>query len=212
MSAHKEEALDEKRYHFRFGSTCVTGFSQVIHTSSFDSFDAFFAHLQEEWDKLWGQVFSADAAGDRGHREGRGRMLRQCSWLSRGLGALVRVAAVAPLWAGRQWCRCAAACVVALLSRPPTPHTSMLPAVLPAALPYLQPQVEGFPMPAALRMSQLLLAITEGLLLQWLMQQTWRGWTSAVRGLCSLAGVSGTLQQVRAGQLMGSAATAAPAP
>lgn len=88
MSAHKEGALDEKRYHFRFGSTCVTGFSQVIHTSSFDSFDAFFAHLQEEWDKLWGQVFSADAAGaaqDGGHREGRGRMLRQYG-LSRGLG------------------------------------------------------------------------------------------------------------------------------
>lgn len=71
MSAHKEGALDEKRHHFRFGSTLVTGFSQVIHTSSFDSFDAFFAHLQEEWDKLWGQVFSADAAGDGGHREGR---------------------------------------------------------------------------------------------------------------------------------------------
>lgn len=126
MSAHKEEALDEKRYHFRFGSTCVTGFSTVIHTSSFDSFDAFFTHLQGEWDKLWGEVFSADAA----------------------------------------------------------------------ALPYLQPQVEGFPMPASLRASQLLLAIAEGLLLQWLMQQTWRGWTSVVRGLCGLAGVTGTLQQV----------------
>lgn len=102
-------------------------------------------------------------------------------------------------------------CDVAPLS-PLTPHFPilLLPVLLPAALPYLQPQVEGFPMPARLRTSQLLLAITEGLLLQWLMQQTWRGWTSAVRGLCSLAGVSGTLQQVQAGLLMGSPSAPAP--
>jgi hypothetical protein len=39
MSGHKEQALDEKRYHFRLGATCVTGFSEVIHISSLDSFD-----------------------------------------------------------------------------------------------------------------------------------------------------------------------------
>jgi hypothetical protein len=63
MTAHKEQALDEKRLHVRFGATCVTGFSQVIHTSGFDSFDSFFAHLQDTWDKLWLEVFSANPAG-----------------------------------------------------------------------------------------------------------------------------------------------------
>jgi hypothetical protein len=63
MSAHKEQALDESRYHFRFGSTCVTGFGDAIHTSRFDTFDDFFAHLQQAWDKLWLEVFSAEPAG-----------------------------------------------------------------------------------------------------------------------------------------------------
>lgn len=63
MSAHKEQALDESRYHFRFGSTCVTGFGEAIHTSSFDTFDDFFDHLQQAWDKLWLEVFSAEPAG-----------------------------------------------------------------------------------------------------------------------------------------------------
>lgn len=63
MSAHKEQALDEKRYHFRFGATCVTGFSEAIHTSSYDNFEDFFVDLQTAWDKLWLQVFSADPAG-----------------------------------------------------------------------------------------------------------------------------------------------------
>jgi hypothetical protein len=70
MSAHKEHAMDEKRCHFRFGSTCVTGFSEPIQTSSFDSFDDFFAHLQTAWDKLWLQVFSADPAGQAGGKQG----------------------------------------------------------------------------------------------------------------------------------------------
>lgn len=55
--------MDEKRYHVRFGATCVTGFSQVIHTASFEDFGAFLAHLQGVWDQLWVEVFSADAAG-----------------------------------------------------------------------------------------------------------------------------------------------------
>jgi hypothetical protein len=70
MSAHKEHAMDEKRCHFRFGSTCVTGFSEPIQTSSFDSFDDFFAHLQTAWDKMWLQVFSADPAGQAGGKQG----------------------------------------------------------------------------------------------------------------------------------------------
>lgn len=66
MSAHKEQVLDEKTLHFRFGGTIVTGFSEPIQSSSFDSFEDFFSTLQAAWDKLWPEVFSADAAGGQG--------------------------------------------------------------------------------------------------------------------------------------------------
>lgn len=72
MSAHKELALDEKRYHVRFGSTCVTGYSEVIRTSSFSDFEQFFAALQVAWDKLWLQVFSAEPSGGPGWGRGAG--------------------------------------------------------------------------------------------------------------------------------------------
>lgn len=55
-------------------------------------------------------------------------------------------------------------------------------------------------MPAQLRTTQLVLAVAEGLLLQWLTKHTWRGWTGLVRALCSWVGLAGTVQQVRAGR------------
>lgn len=61
-------------------------------------------------------------------------------------------------------------------------------------------------MPFQLRMSQLVLAVLEGLLLQFLMKQTWRGWTSLVRMLAGSIGLTGTLQQVRGGGIMGAVA------
>eukprot|EP00775_Hariotina_reticulata_P012345 gene12345-12479_t len=63
ITAHKEAAMDEKRYHVRFGVTCATGYSDVIHSSSYDNFEQFFKVLQSSWDKLWLEVFSADPAG-----------------------------------------------------------------------------------------------------------------------------------------------------
>jgi len=46
ITAHKEAAMDEKRYHVRFGVTCVTGYSDVIHSSSYDDFEQFFKVVQ----------------------------------------------------------------------------------------------------------------------------------------------------------------------
>jgi hypothetical protein len=66
-----------------------------------------------------------------------------------------------------------------------------------AALPRLQQQVEGFPMPAQCRASQLLLTVLEGLLLWWLMRLSWRAWSSTAVTLCSWLGVAGLAQQVR---------------
>jgi hypothetical protein len=63
MSAHKELALDEKSYHVRFGSTCVTGYGPLMRTTDYASFDEFYAALQETWQQLWQEVFSADPAG-----------------------------------------------------------------------------------------------------------------------------------------------------
>jgi hypothetical protein len=63
MSAHKELALDEKSYHVRFGSTCVTGYGPLMRTADYASFDEFHSALQQQWQKLWVEVFSADPAG-----------------------------------------------------------------------------------------------------------------------------------------------------
>lgn len=62
MSAHKELALDEKSYHVRFGSTCVTGYGPLMRTADYASFDEFYAALQAQWQALWVEVFSADPA------------------------------------------------------------------------------------------------------------------------------------------------------
>lgn len=60
--------MDEKRCCARFGVTCVTGYSDPIHTRDFDSFEKFFAALQTAWDKIWVEVFSADPASKIGLR------------------------------------------------------------------------------------------------------------------------------------------------
>jgi hypothetical protein len=68
--------------------------------------------------------------------------------------------------------------------------------VCAAALPYLQPQVEGFPMPAVCRASQLILAVLEALLAVWLLRQTWRAWAWTALRLGSSLGLVGLPQQV----------------
>lgn len=81
---------------------------------------------------------------------------------------------------------------------PHEPATPRLFAVaVCAALPYLQPQVDGLPMPAQLRTSQLVLAILEAVLGLWLVQQTWRAWAWLALQLGSRLGLVGALQQVR---------------
>lgn len=207
MSAHKESALDEKRYHFRFGATCVTGFSQPIHTSSFDSFEDFFAHLQTSWDKMWGEVFSADAAGvcvsraqcvmttHTPHSLGAMATLLLPLCAAPHINVFVFLVLVSQNWtlqhpfAARSCCLCF--CCLCLCV-----HT---------ALPYLQPQPPGLPMPPALRASQLLLATAEGILAVWLLRQTWRAWSSLVGWLCSslgLAAAGSLVQQVGGGLAM----------
>lgn len=88
--------MDESRYHVRFGATCVTGFSQVIHTASFEDFGAFLTHLQGVWDTTWLEVFSADAAGGPA-AGGTGGVLQlaktlHCCEASRGCCSALRVA------------------------------------------------------------------------------------------------------------------------
>jgi hypothetical protein len=63
MTAHKEAAVDESRQHARLGATCVTAFSEVIASSSFNSAADFFDAVQAAWDEQWLQVFSADPEG-----------------------------------------------------------------------------------------------------------------------------------------------------
>eukprot|EP00879_Flechtneria_rotunda_P021865 GHRR01023058.1.p1 GENE.GHRR01023058.1~~GHRR01023058.1.p1 ORF type:complete len:312 (+),score=62.16 GHRR01023058.1:288-1223(+) len=62
MSAHKELAMDEKTFHVRFGTTCVTGYSELIPASTYATFEEFCVAIQSVWDKLWVRVFSADPA------------------------------------------------------------------------------------------------------------------------------------------------------
>lgn len=65
-----------------------------------------------------------------------------------------------------------------------------------AALPPLQPQVEGYGMPASLRASQLLWTVFEGWLALWLLQKTWLAWTVCALWQATTLGLAGPLQQV----------------
>jgi hypothetical protein len=47
-----------------FGTTCVTGYSEVLHSADFASFDEFWSQLQATWDDMWVRVYSADAKSE----------------------------------------------------------------------------------------------------------------------------------------------------
>ena len=64
MTANKEAVLSEKTFRAHFGQTVVVGYSEAIHSSSFDSFDAFAGELQKQWDAQWERVMSAKREGE----------------------------------------------------------------------------------------------------------------------------------------------------
>jgi hypothetical protein len=45
------------------GCTLLCGFSDVVHSTDYPNFEDFWAQLTTRWDKLWVEVFSANAAG-----------------------------------------------------------------------------------------------------------------------------------------------------
>lgn len=63
MTAHKEQAMNEKHYHVSFGATCVTGYGDLIESRDYSTSEEFMAALQIAWDKLWVEVYSAEPAG-----------------------------------------------------------------------------------------------------------------------------------------------------
>jgi hypothetical protein len=45
------------------GCTLLCGFSDVVYSTDYPNFEDFWAQLTTRWDKLWVEVFSANAAG-----------------------------------------------------------------------------------------------------------------------------------------------------
>ena len=64
MTANKEAVLSEKTFRAHFGQTVVVGYSEAIHSGSFDSFDAFAGEVQKQWDAQWERVMSAKREGE----------------------------------------------------------------------------------------------------------------------------------------------------
>lgn len=60
----KEEAFNETKLSFAYGKTLETGYSEVIDSSKFKTFEDFIEELQMVWDELWGRVYSPEASGE----------------------------------------------------------------------------------------------------------------------------------------------------
>ena len=60
ITKNKELLLHEKRFSAHFCAQLACGYSGPIDSADYPDFDAFVAKVQEEWDKLWERVYSAD--------------------------------------------------------------------------------------------------------------------------------------------------------
>ncbi|MEW5298095.1 MAG: hypothetical protein WDW36_001253 [Sanguina aurantia] len=60
----KEGVLNEKTLRAGFGVTLAVGYSELVETRSFATFDEFVARLQVVWDAKWEEVYGADLAGE----------------------------------------------------------------------------------------------------------------------------------------------------
>jgi hypothetical protein len=62
ITANKEALVSERHATARLRQTVATGYSPVVYADAGAPFEAFLERVQAEWDALWQQVFSADAA------------------------------------------------------------------------------------------------------------------------------------------------------
>ena len=60
MSANKEAVISEKDLSCRFGQEVLVGYAEAIHSSAYDSFDAFVDAVQREWDIQWKRIYTAE--------------------------------------------------------------------------------------------------------------------------------------------------------
>ncbi len=63
MSSNKEAVLSEKRQSAHFGQKVLVGFSELIQTKDFATFDDMLKSLQQSWDAQWLRVYSARPEG-----------------------------------------------------------------------------------------------------------------------------------------------------
>ncbi|PSC76505.1 EF hand [Micractinium conductrix] len=64
VTAGKEEVLNESRRCVRFGSTLVTGCSEVLESSRIKDFEEFAKEVQRIWDAEWARVHVAQRSDD----------------------------------------------------------------------------------------------------------------------------------------------------
>ncbi|KAK9815692.1 hypothetical protein WJX72_008180 [[Myrmecia] bisecta] len=60
MSSNKEAIISEKTLSAHFRQTVVVGYSEVIRSSDFGTFEEFVAAVQKAWDAEWARVYAAD--------------------------------------------------------------------------------------------------------------------------------------------------------
>lgn len=60
MGSNKEAVVAEKRFSAHFGQKVLIGYSDVIHSGQFNSWEAFKAKVAEEWALQWDRIATAD--------------------------------------------------------------------------------------------------------------------------------------------------------
>lgn len=63
ISTNKEQVLNEKKMTVGFGTTVVTGHSEVIQSGEYDDFEVFFKKVTSTWADTWANVYGANPAG-----------------------------------------------------------------------------------------------------------------------------------------------------
>ena len=63
MSSNKEAVLSEKKQSAHFGQNILVGYSDVIQTKDFATFEDMLRALQQAWDAQWLRVYSARPEG-----------------------------------------------------------------------------------------------------------------------------------------------------